>query len=502
MMCEEKCSAACSSHCPAPPKDFQLPSSPCPELLITNSIPSDVQINQVHNFIRSAEAKISALDDVIAGVRHALDRLELQRAKLGDIVKSHRSMASTVRRLPSEILSKIFSHYYLEASDTHASPERLLHLVSVCDRWRTIVLASPLLWCHIIPKMWKVDSGEMQQTSLQLKRSAPAALSIHLSSLRSNSNSSRILDLLLTESRRWQNLHLNINPSDYTHLATSGGEFPILEKLFLVFREPVAEHAALFFGPLPALVDLTLKAYGTSISEAPDYLWAQLRTCTLIGCLMDDILRILPLFSAGARVCLDDCFAQKNVHPTSVHTVVSDLSLCCYWQVTDTLLGAFTAPCLKRLCIAGHYSIPSIIAFLKRSSCALTHLVMDLSGLQLLGPDRFAAPLPTLLRSPHARDIVDLEVDLHGGEIPEELMDALAMRDIVPNLRALAFQHVGLGWLNDETAASLLEIYANRRPIFQSLWLNGSRSLSPDAVHALKLGGLEVVMYSVEEEEE
>ncbi|KAJ7186214.1 hypothetical protein GGX14DRAFT_325763, partial [Mycena pura] len=120
--------------------------SPCPELLLTNSVPSDVQVNKIHSFIRSVEAKIPDLDDQIVQMQRALDRLKSQRAELKRLVEPHRGVVSTIRRLPGEVLGEIFSQY-LGASDSRLhSPKALSHLVGVCARWRAIALAFPLLW--------------------------------------------------------------------------------------------------------------------------------------------------------------------------------------------------------------------------------------------------------------------------------------------------------------------------------------------------------------------
>ncbi|KAJ7196787.1 hypothetical protein GGX14DRAFT_574602 [Mycena pura] len=135
----------------------KLPASPCPELLITNSVPSDFQANEIHKLILDTDAELSALGDEITQVQCVLDRLELRRAGLSDFVKSHRPVVSVVRRLPTDILGEIFSHF-VEANDQDympslaGSPRRLRHLVGVCDRWRKIALASPLLWRHVVPE--------------------------------------------------------------------------------------------------------------------------------------------------------------------------------------------------------------------------------------------------------------------------------------------------------------------------------------------------------------
>ncbi|KAJ7198372.1 hypothetical protein GGX14DRAFT_374348, partial [Mycena pura] len=141
----EKCIAACFRHCSAPP-EFQLPASPCPELLLTNSVPSDVQLNEINSFIGSAKAQFSILDDQIAQAQRTLRRLDSQRTELVDSVESHCGVVSTIRRLPRDILGEIFSHY-LGTSDLHLhSPKALSHLIGVCARWRATALASPLLW--------------------------------------------------------------------------------------------------------------------------------------------------------------------------------------------------------------------------------------------------------------------------------------------------------------------------------------------------------------------
>ncbi|KAJ7198385.1 hypothetical protein GGX14DRAFT_323127, partial [Mycena pura] len=120
--------------------------SPCPELLLTNSVPSDVQLNEIHSFIGGVKAQFSILDDQVAQVQRALVRLKSQRAELADLVESHRGVVSAIRRLPGDILGEIFSQY-LGASDPQLhSPKALSPLIGVCTRWRATALASPLLW--------------------------------------------------------------------------------------------------------------------------------------------------------------------------------------------------------------------------------------------------------------------------------------------------------------------------------------------------------------------
>ncbi|KAJ7196825.1 hypothetical protein GGX14DRAFT_314912, partial [Mycena pura] len=115
--------------------------SPYPNLLRSNSAPTGFEIDEINKLTKSVEAEISVFDDEIARVQSALDRLQSQRTKLRDFVKSHHGVVSIIRRLPNEILGEIFSHY------SDASAHLAARLGAVCDRWRAIItLASPMLW--------------------------------------------------------------------------------------------------------------------------------------------------------------------------------------------------------------------------------------------------------------------------------------------------------------------------------------------------------------------
>ncbi|KAJ7206084.1 hypothetical protein GGX14DRAFT_314144, partial [Mycena pura] len=89
---------------------------------------------------------MSVIDDQIAQVLRTLDRLGSRRAGLHALVESHRGVASIIRRLPSDIWGEIFTQYLGTSDSREHSPQALSRLVGVCNRWRSIVLSSPLLW--------------------------------------------------------------------------------------------------------------------------------------------------------------------------------------------------------------------------------------------------------------------------------------------------------------------------------------------------------------------
>ncbi|KAJ7196812.1 hypothetical protein GGX14DRAFT_321604, partial [Mycena pura] len=119
-----------------------LPQSPCPDLLSNNVAPTDFEARGVKNAIETAKEGISAMDAEIARLQRTIGQIKLQRTEFRKFIRSHRSVVSIVRRIPSDILIAIFSQFL----HWHSA---LLRVAGVCCQWRTVALASPLLWNHI-----------------------------------------------------------------------------------------------------------------------------------------------------------------------------------------------------------------------------------------------------------------------------------------------------------------------------------------------------------------
>ncbi|KAJ7679124.1 hypothetical protein DFH06DRAFT_1165785 [Mycena polygramma] len=482
------CSAMCPIHIASTP--WKSPDSPLyPEVVLSSeAVPSDNQAKEIHSVIEGVEEDIQGLDGQIAQLQRALDEVLRRRAELKSFVENHYSAVSVVRRLPAETLSEIFLHC-VDAC-VHSDPTKMPRpTIQVCRRWRAVALAFPQLWRHFVIRG---NFHGIERIPLELKRSGDVPLSITVG----GHPFLPVLPLLLSVSRRWQSVYLIPDQSQLTQLLTSTYDFPILKKLAVEdctwspLNWPLADIIR-FCKALPALEELSLQ----TASRHPIHQvfpWSRLRRCEL-SCNVDDMLRILPQFSPGTHVSLRKI--NNAGRPASIaspiriaiHTLeLFDFAL----EFLEDVLGSVIAPSLKELTLMTPWISDNvgliITSFLRRSSCTLTSLSL---GFPTLSPD-----LPSILGSLHLQGIVHLRLDFPATfSYQSPLTRMLARRDLVPDLRVLAFVgHMGL------TEEDLLKIVTSRRPVLRELRIESRKNrvahsvLSPTAVDGLIAEGLEV----------
>ncbi|KAF8987838.1 hypothetical protein BDZ89DRAFT_913440, partial [Hymenopellis radicata] len=116
--------------------------------LATNDPPSDSQDKEFRQIRIDGTKHLADLDETIGEMQQALEGLMIERAALAWKVKNCRLVLNPVRRLPVEILSKIFlfacarstknpSHFYIIPPT---------FLTSVCRSWNHIAATFPQLW--------------------------------------------------------------------------------------------------------------------------------------------------------------------------------------------------------------------------------------------------------------------------------------------------------------------------------------------------------------------
>ncbi|KIK52728.1 hypothetical protein GYMLUDRAFT_233298 [Collybiopsis luxurians FD-317 M1] len=91
----------------------------------------------------------------IARLQTQLVYVEAQRERLRDYRTKLRSLRSPIRRIPNEVLSRIFEFAYY---DSHSPIKDLptFAISAVCMRWRSFALSSPALWSRL---SWKILSS-------------------------------------------------------------------------------------------------------------------------------------------------------------------------------------------------------------------------------------------------------------------------------------------------------------------------------------------------------
>ncbi|KAE9390313.1 hypothetical protein BT96DRAFT_833590, partial [Gymnopus androsaceus JB14] len=77
-----------------------------------------------------------------------MHRMHLRRELLKSYAEKLTTLLSPIRRLPNEILSRIFMFYCKENDLTSRYPggAAALTISAVCTRWRELAISQPVLW--------------------------------------------------------------------------------------------------------------------------------------------------------------------------------------------------------------------------------------------------------------------------------------------------------------------------------------------------------------------
>ncbi|KAF9021672.1 hypothetical protein BDZ89DRAFT_1137818 [Hymenopellis radicata] len=189
------------------------------ERLRTSNFPAtDEEISHIrHTILPTVSYDIFSIDSKVASLHEVIRSMWEERERLINVHKRYSNLVSLHRALPLEIWSEIFLYTLSSASsyNTLKASGPIWRLSHVCQRWRNIALSLHSSWSTInicFPEAAQHE-GDVYRLEAVLQRSRQRLLNISLSdSIQSpGSNPSiqkRILDILLAESYRWQELHL------------------------------------------------------------------------------------------------------------------------------------------------------------------------------------------------------------------------------------------------------------------------------------------------------
>ncbi|KIM77200.1 hypothetical protein PILCRDRAFT_825552 [Piloderma croceum F 1598] len=208
-----------------------VPSSPAPHLYRTNQASDPSEEISLRNAIRDANSDLDELDDDIAHVEMVLDALRHKREALNQFILEHDALLTFIRRLPREILIKIFilcmSNYGMSSFDPEHSP---LLVGQVCIGWRRVALSTQALWSSITVTR---DRPSNKMANLWISRALSAPLTIRLD----YTGSSKVgpirpaISALVQYCDRWKILELCIPESAISRLRSIRHRLPSLESL-------------------------------------------------------------------------------------------------------------------------------------------------------------------------------------------------------------------------------------------------------------------------------
>ncbi|KAJ7183791.1 hypothetical protein C8R46DRAFT_1067830 [Mycena filopes] len=411
------------------------PPTPYPELLATSAgPPTDFQATVLWAEIKRAEAERATLTPHITRLQDALERLIRSTNRLDGFAKTHRGVLSALRRFPNEILLEIFQ--YTVNPTTQDAFSRAPWLVSqVCGHWRSIAVASPFLWCHIVcPDSRDRESKVKSRLPLQIQRVQGAPVSMQFPSDHRPLLSS--LALCLGISSQWEDLTIDSDLFVAPGLANSN--FHTLRTLTLINRNYHAWQLPSQPYSLPVLEHLVLYDMLGRGEELRALLlpWSQLRKCDLVYLLSVDVLGVLRQLR-DADVSVLNGYGNNAPHPTTPSLIRSLTITHPAQNFLRDVLDALSSPALERLTLQDNDAVPRgplgslgerIARFLERSACSLTDLYLDN---ELDDDDQLH-----ILGSPHIRSVVHL--DLPHTVLTSRAISLLACP--LPNLRRLTLR--------------------------------------------------------------
>ncbi|KAJ7354558.1 hypothetical protein DFH08DRAFT_955947 [Mycena albidolilacea] len=285
-------------------------ASPFAAQLGTNYCPKDKEVLEIQTLLVKPALRLKNLDNEIAELQKAIEKLMEERDGLGAYVDAHKALISPVRRLPLDIIEEIF----VTCLPTHrncvmSASEAPVLLGRVCSSWRAISLSTPRLWAKIHVVEPESDpysrpaasfdqkvAQRVQVTKMWLGRSGQCPLSISLESAPENSPpetevssaaSLQFLQVLVPFAPRWQHIHF-ATPATYileiiSHLDV---DMPWLETV--AFHHQASRsldnidwgHFSIFRGARISSVSIPGRIF---IPERFPVLWDQLTTLTIGG---------------------------------------------------------------------------------------------------------------------------------------------------------------------------------------------------------------------------
>ncbi|KAJ7036290.1 hypothetical protein C8F04DRAFT_1095997 [Mycena alexandri] len=206
------------------------------DILRSNYLPPDSIIVDARREMAVAETGIALVEEKISDMKRVLDQLHQRRQSLRDYIADHRRVIAPIRRLPTELLAKIFSHCVEgRAYDWDPATNVEWILVQVSRAWRALSISTPQIWSRI--RMTSASTPKNIDLKavllLQLERSAHSPLTIGFDLKLSWEKPRRpVLAALLSARDRWQDVY--IRSSDF--LLFRSTTFPKLMKLSLSVR--------------------------------------------------------------------------------------------------------------------------------------------------------------------------------------------------------------------------------------------------------------------------
>ncbi|KAJ7646568.1 hypothetical protein FB45DRAFT_890795 [Roridomyces roridus] len=489
-----------------------LPSSPFSSKLGTNYCPHDHELDQIHALLVEPRLRLQQIQDEIAVLQRAIDKLAEERDRVTSFVDAHRALTSPIRRLPLDIIEEIFCACLpVDRNCVMSWREAPILLGRICSGWRAISLATPRLWSrlHVVEptRPYNAKAGlfeakvahRLETTQAWLERSGMCSLSISLESnldhgmtppltpSPAHPNTTRFLNAITPFSSRWQNIRLVIPPLAFDPLSTLTEEdVPLLTHLEIVQR-PEHPHSNTQWDLSSILRGANLSAFSISGSNVnPSDLplrWGQLTELSIMGPAWgightqtsEVVLQVLTR-CPQLRSCKLLVHDNPGVHPSPLPESITScaflhtVELLCVGSPLYTsgrLLSRLSLPELRHFKLRGHGEPPGATAWtLSRAlapSTRLESIDIDSDTFSKGALMDFLRGLPPTVRRLEVMDLVHAwHASMAEGSFDDEVLAGFVAtaQPFCPALRELVIAHCRL--VTDEALLRFVESRVKR----------------------------------------
>ncbi|KAH7884248.1 hypothetical protein F5I97DRAFT_1887978, partial [Phlebopus sp. FC_14] len=153
----------------------------CPTLLPEDHESIDAIVAERQSQITDLTQEIKRVQTLCQKLRAVEANLKKRRSRVEASQRFHRALTSAVRRLSPEILAEIFCHCLPEYPSVPRAKDTPLVLTRVCQRWRSIAMATPQLWSSLtinLHQAAKADYRLQCDTWLARAKSVPLVLAV------------------------------------------------------------------------------------------------------------------------------------------------------------------------------------------------------------------------------------------------------------------------------------------------------------------------------------
>ncbi|KAK1222307.1 hypothetical protein PQX77_014847 [Marasmius sp. AFHP31] len=339
---------------------------------------------------------------------------ELQ-ADLKTSIANLRSLLSPIHQLPPELLINIFTFVCMPTWIVIDETPDILTLISVCGRWRDVILSTPSLWANFRfeATAWlekyvtnpRKDEGFLSRlvraVRLFLERSQVAPLDLYFGLFNFDNEATPemvdLLELVAGTRQRWKNVIFTFDEGFLDHPISEQLSYPpplALESLTLVAfaderlsREPLSLFKG--FESCSSLKSLSLNLFVAQNWGSFSLPWRQITKLHVASIGIPSLVKMLEGTPGLKKLTLSFILAtptpDTESKPVPATLLLLEHLTLDHCTGVPSILRHLTLPRLSKLFLSSHQTTEQwnnthFTDFLERSSCMITHLRIGTSS--------------------------------------------------------------------------------------------------------------------------